>query len=163
MSHDAPQQREELPTRRQLVLAALALAAMPLIGACTRDTLVAPEPPLPTTPPVPDSTVIVRPREVDVLVTRIPALASVDSAVALLVAQLIVVRSGATEYVAFSNVCPHSGCGVSVVIAPRLVCPCHGSEFNFRGERLSGPAPTGLTLLSSRYDADAGILTVTRP
>jgi Rieske Fe-S protein len=99
---------------------------------------------------------------VAVQVGRIPALRNVDGAVVLLAARVIVIRTGPASFRALSAECPHAGCGVSVVTPPRLICPCHGSEFDFDGNRLAGPTPTGLRLLQSTFDSEAEILRVSR-
>ncbi len=50
------------------------------------------------------------------------------------------------EFRAFDATCPHQGCSVSDFAEGRLVCPCHGSEFDpDSGEVLGGPATSGLT------------------
>jgi len=53
--------------------------------------------------------------------------------------------------VAYSAVCTHTGCPVSEwnAAATRLVCPCHGSEFEAagRGRVVEGPAPRRLAIL----------------
>jgi thiosulfate dehydrogenase [quinone] large subunit len=48
--------------------------------------------------------------------------------------------------VAFDAVCPHAGCTVGYSqSAAKLVCPCHGSQFNAAtGAVEVGPATTGL-------------------
>jgi Rieske Fe-S protein len=44
-------------------------------------------------------------------------------------------------YVAISTRCTHVGCPVRYVqAAQRFICPCHGSVFDFLGERVGGPA-----------------------
>ena len=90
------------------------------------------------------------------------ALRPVDGAVVLLAARVILIRTGMETFRALSAECPHSGCGVSVIDKPRLICPCHGSEFDFRGDRLAGPAATGLRVLRADFDAAAGVLQVAR-
>lgn len=41
--------------------------------------------------------------------------------------------------------CPHLGCRVPFCeTSKRFECPCHGSAYNIKGERLDGPAPRGL-------------------
>jgi cytochrome b6-f complex iron-sulfur subunit len=52
---------------------------------------------------------------------------------------------------ALSLVCPHLGCQVEPR-ADDFTCPCHGSRFNLRGERLHGPAPRGLRALRLEID-----------
>ena len=111
---------------------------------------------------LPDDAVLMSNDSVLVRVERIPALRSPDGAVVLLAARVIVVRTGANTFRALSAECPHSGCGVSIVDRPRLICPCHGSEFDFTGQRLAGPAPTGLHVLRGDYDASTGVLQVMR-
>jgi len=97
-----------------------------------------------------------------VRVDRLPALQQLDQPVVLLAARIIVVRSGPDAYRALSVECPHSGCAVSNVVGQRLVCPCHGSEFDASGRRLAGPAPTGLAALDVTFDASVGLLRVLR-
>lgn len=143
-------------TRRDVVR--LATALLPTV-ACRADlTRVEVAPP----EAIPSDAVIVSPGGVRVRIDRIPALSAVDGAVVLLGARIIVIRTGSTSFRALSAECPHAGCGVSVVDAPRLICPCHGSEFDFSGRRLAGPAPTGLVLLPSEYDGGRAELHVVR-
>lgn len=112
--------------------------------------------------PVDPEAYIIDDDDVIVLVDRIPSLAINERPAVLLPARVIVVRADVTDFRAFSVVCPHAGCAVSNVDGPRLICPCHLSEFDSRGNRLAGPAPTGLTTLNTVFDAAAGILRVRR-
>jgi Rieske Fe-S protein len=67
--------------------------------------------------------------------------------------------------VAYSAICPHTGCEVINWSADRqiLECPCHNSQYDPReGARVvAGPSPRGLAALPLRI-AD-GKLTVARP
>lgn len=46
---------------------------------------------------------------------------------------------------AFSTVCTHAGCAIKKLEGTKLVCPCHGSEFDARtGEVLHAPATVPL-------------------
>jgi Rieske Fe-S protein len=49
-------------------------------------------------------------------------------------------------YVALGAECPHAGCAVDAD-GDGFRCPCHDSRFDADGQRLSGPAPRGLTRL----------------
>ncbi|GHF31011.1 Rieske (2Fe-2S) protein [Streptomyces fumanus] len=50
---------------------------------------------------------------------------------------------------AYSTVCTHAGCAINKLEGTRLVCPCHGSEFDARtGEVLHAPATVPLEELS---------------
>jgi menaquinol-cytochrome c reductase iron-sulfur subunit len=54
-------------------------------------------------------------------------------------------------FVIFSPVCPHLGCRYNWSDdANRFICPCHGSQYNFEGAHLAGPAPRGLDPLPFR-------------
>ena len=66
-------------------------------------------------------------------------------------ADILIQRTAANAVVAFSAVCPHQGC----TVAATFVCPCHGSTFDpATGNRLSGPAPTGLAPVSVTIQGD---------
>lgn len=143
-------------TRRDVL--GMAAALLPVIACAPAVTDATP----PAIDTVPDDAVLMTNDSVLVRVERIPALRSPDGAVVLLAARVIVVRTGAITFRALSAECPHSGCGVSIVNRPRLICPCHGSEFDFTGQRLAGPAPTGLHVLRGDYDASTGVLQVMR-
>ncbi|WP_020144097.1 Rieske (2Fe-2S) protein [Terracoccus sp. 273MFTsu3.1] len=58
----------------------------------------------------------------------------------------VVTQPAAGTFKAFDAVCPHQGCTVSSVEGGQIICPCHQSHFDATtGDRVSGPAPTGLT------------------
>lgn len=63
---------------------------------------------------------------------------------------LLVLAVGAGEFVALSPVCTHRRCLVDVAGA-RLVCPCHGSEYDRAGRVLNGPAERPL----ARYPVES--------
>lgn len=56
---------------------------------------------------------------------------------------IIVIRSGETQYIALSKLCTHDGCTVNYA-GSQLVCPCHSSKFDTSGSVLQGPATTAL-------------------
>ncbi|MGB5935490.1 MAG: Rieske (2Fe-2S) protein [Ornithinimicrobium sp.] len=59
------------------------------------------------------------------------------------------------DFRAFDATCPHQGCAVSDFSEGRLVCPCHGSEFDPEsGDVLGGPATSGLTVKEVTVSGD---------
>lgn len=54
--------------------------------------------------------------------------------------------------VAYSAICPHTGCDVSEWKDAHLICPCHASTFNpkDRARVMTGPAPRALAVLPLR-------------
>lgn len=52
-------------------------------------------------------------------------------------------RISAEEYIALWMECTHQGCEVNAQ-SNYLVCPCHGSEFDAKGNVLQGPAESNL-------------------
>jgi len=58
---------------------------------------------------------------------------------------VIIIRSGENQYMAFSSICTHEGCTVTYSHAgSNLPCPCHGSVFSNSGSVLQGPATAAL-------------------
>lgn len=49
--------------------------------------------------------------------------------------------------------CTHKGCQVNAT-PDHLVCPCHGSEFTYRGEVINGPADKPLFQFNVTTDAE---------
>jgi Rieske Fe-S protein len=52
----------------------------------------------------------------------------------------------AREFVVLSAICTHQGCTVDIQ-GQQLVCPCHGSTYDRRGQVLRGPAERPLATL----------------
>ncbi len=55
------------------------------------------------------------------------------------------------EYKALFLQCTHQGCELSPY-ETTMVCPCHGAEFNNRGEVTQGPAETNLKSFITTHD-----------
>lgn len=55
------------------------------------------------------------------------------------------------EYKALFLQCSHQGCELSPY-ETTMVCPCHGAEFNTKGEVTQGPAETNLKSFTTTYD-----------
>ena len=61
-------------------------------------------------------------------------------------AQVVVTQPAAGTFKAFTAVCPHQGCTVGSVAGGKIICPCHGSQFQAAdGSVVQGPASTPLT------------------
>jgi Rieske Fe-S protein len=59
--------------------------------------------------------------------------------------RVVLVRPAEDEILAYSSVCTHAACMLTVLSAERLQCPCHRSLFDTAdGSVLSGPAPSPL-------------------
>jgi cytochrome b6-f complex iron-sulfur subunit len=56
---------------------------------------------------------------------------------------IIIMRTGETQYLALSKVCTHQSCTVEYS-GSQLVCPCHQSKFDTNGNVLQGPATSAL-------------------
>lgn len=79
-----------------------------------------------------------------------------DGALVLPRARVAVMREGEALY-ALDLTCTHLGC--TVTVTPQgLVCPCHGSRFDRRGEVVTGPADRPLRRLA--LEERAGSLVV---
>ena len=52
----------------------------------------------------------------------------------------------------FSSQCTHLGCKINKLEDGKLICPCHGSQFNPHGKVLKGPAVVSLKKLNYKTD-----------
>ncbi|WP_053334581.1 ubiquinol-cytochrome c reductase iron-sulfur subunit [Gemmatimonas phototrophica] len=145
--------------RREALTLVAACCICPGLLACAASQ-DAPTQPAPTDDN--DDALTITPTTVQVRVDLVPRLTQPEGVAIFLVAGVIVVRERIDSFQAFSSVCPHAGCGVSVLNGRRLECPCHGSAFDLAGARLEGPAPSGLARLASSFDPARQVLSIDR-
>lgn len=50
--------------------------------------------------------------------------------------------------------CTHLGCIINQTENGRLVCPCHGSEYDLNGNVVKGPAYRNLEIIPSKITSD---------
>ena len=73
---------------------------------------------------------------------------------------IIIIRSGESQYVALSKIWTHQGCTVLYNAADNdLPCPCHGSLYSISGSVINGPAPNSLKKYSTKIDGNNLIIT----
>ncbi|MDQ1679804.1 MAG: hypothetical protein QOI42_663 [Frankiaceae bacterium] len=65
---------------------------------------------------------------------------------------VILTQQVAGQPAVFLNRCTHAGCQLAVS-GTQLVCPCHGSTFDFSGQVVNGPATDPLQEGSLRVDS----------
>jgi len=58
-----------------------------------------------------------------------------------------IIIKNAEKILVLSSKCPHSGCRINKIENDIIICPCHGSQFNNKGELLKGPAYKNLQKL----------------
>lgn len=54
----------------------------------------------------------------------------------------------------FTAHCSHLGCRINKTEDSKLVCPCHGSEYDLQGNVLKGPAYKKLNIVPSKITTD---------
>jgi Rieske Fe-S protein len=91
---------------------------------------------------------------VDLTRTENQALQTVGGAIALGnnpidPAGILLYRESATSVVAFSRKCTHMGCLIASFQNGVSTCPCHGSQYNTKGQAIRGPSNQAL----KRYTA----------
>lgn len=64
---------------------------------------------------------------------------------------IVVYRLNENEYKAVLLQCTHQGCELTAYES-MMVCPCHGAEFNTKGEVIQGPADTNLRSFNTSQD-----------
>jgi len=60
----------------------------------------------------------------------------------------------------FSAHCTHLGCKIDKIEGDYFICPCHGSEYNMKGEVTKGPAYKNLTELKAQLSEDGKTITI---
>ncbi len=63
---------------------------------------------------------------------------------------IVVHKNGQTKV--FSSHCTHLGCVINHLKDGKLICPCHGSEFDLNGAPVKGPAVKPLESLKFELD-----------
>jgi Rieske Fe-S protein len=81
------------------------------------------------------------------------ALVTVDGA------QLAIVRTGATSFVALSRICPHQGNLINIS-GNGFLCSGHGAQFTATGTWRGGQQTTNMRSYPTSYDAGTDILTI---
>ncbi len=62
-------------------------------------------------------------------------------------------------FIALSRVCTHLGCLVDYNKAQnRIICPCHGAQFDLEGNVLSGPPPKPLPKVLVKVEGDSIVI-----
>ena len=75
---------------------------------------------------------------------------------------IYVLALGNRRFAAVSPICTHLGCTVEIEQA-RLVCPCHGSNYDREGRVLRGPAARPLTSYRAELTSDEVLIITLRP
>lgn len=60
----------------------------------------------------------------------------------------------------YSSRCTHLGCKINAIEENELVCPCHGSRYNSKGEPVKGPSVKNLKQLSFEIDKSTNELVI---
>ncbi|TAE23790.1 MAG: Rieske (2Fe-2S) protein [Candidatus Kapaibacterium sp.] len=91
------------------------------------------------------------------------ALQSVGGAIRTTInrAQIIVIRTSQTQFLALAALCTHAGCGVGMPANGVIECRCHGSRFSAAdGSVLNGPAVMPLRSYRTTFNSMTNILTI---
>ena len=68
----------------------------------------------------------------------------------------VIIKKKGKKIRVFSSSCTHLGCKINSEVDNRLICPCHGSKFNFDGDPTVGPAVKPLMQFELRKDNKTG-------
>ncbi len=66
---------------------------------------------------------------------------------------IVIYKVTETDYKALFLQCSHQGCELSPY-ETTMVCPCHGAEFNTKGEVTQGPAEDNLKTFITTHDTE---------
>ncbi|MCI0448844.1 MAG: Rieske (2Fe-2S) protein [Chlorobi bacterium] len=65
--------------------------------------------------------------------------------------KILLIKKQGNSFTALNSVCTHKGCEL-VKKRDFLDCPCHGSEFDFSGKVIKGPASEPLQSFKTEFD-----------
>lgn len=71
-----------------------------------------------------------------------------------------IIRNKEDEVTSFSAHCSHLGCIINKEQNGKLICPCHGSEYNLEGVPVKGPAYKPLKKYKSTLSSDRKQITI---
>jgi Rieske Fe-S protein len=74
-------------------------------------------------------------------------------------AKTVVINTNGSQIRAFTSVCTHQACDINQFSNDRLMCPCHGSQFNTSGQAVTGPATGSLVEFSVTRNGDQVVIT----
>jgi len=60
----------------------------------------------------------------------------------------VIINKNRKKLKILSSKCTHLGCKINKLEDDKLICPCHGSQFNLDGNVIKGPATASLKILS---------------
>ena len=137
-------------SRREFLLR----AAAPVVAGCLACSAGIAEPDL---SPAPYAEIL--PGEIRIRLDLVPAFADENSYIVIYEANVIAVHLAGNDYRAFTNICTHAGCGITLFLGGRFRCQCHGSEFDAEGTNVAGPALIPLKRYRVSHDSPA-LLTI---
>jgi len=75
--------------------------------------------------------------------------------------KIIVSQPASGTFAATSAVCTHAGCTVGYSTnGPKLLCPCHGSQYMLDGTVIQGPAVASLTKFNTSFASNVVTVTI---
>lgn len=156
-SNTPPRSRRDF-LRTSLPAAALSALALHMAGC---DSASPGDDPDPEPDPDPESGITIDGNTITIDLTAqdTQALTQADGFLLITAADTLAINVDGTIR-AFTSVCTHQQCTINSFSNDRLVCPCHGSQFNIDGEVVQGPAPSGLSEYSVSRDDD--VVTITK-
>ena len=92
---------------------------------------------------------------------QVPALTATNGFILVARPSTIVINTGGDSFRAFTSICTHEQCTVGDYRGGRIVCPCHGSQYDSTGQVVVGPATQRLREFAVAHDGSANTLTVT--
>lgn len=92
-----------------------------------------------------------------------PGLSATNGFLLIVPVHVFIVNVGSNTFRAFTSICTHQQCDVNDFSGGTINCPCHGSQFDTKGQVVRGPAPLPLQEFMTSFDASGNRLTVTKP